>query len=35
MGLEGQTIVYEYDAGVTEQSAKDAFAFLDAHLKKK
>jgi dienelactone hydrolase len=32
-GLEGQTIVYEYDAGVTEQSAKDAFAFLDAHLK--
>jgi dienelactone hydrolase len=34
-GLEGQAIVYEYDAGVTEQSAKDAFAFLDAHLKKK
>ena len=34
-GFEGQTIVYEYDAGVTEQSAKDAFAFLDAHLKKK
>ena len=33
-GLEGQTIVYEYDSGVTEQSAKDAFAFLDAHLKK-
>ena len=35
IGPEGQTIVYEYDAGVTEQSAKDAFAFLDAHLKKK
>ncbi|MBI3707778.1 MAG: prolyl oligopeptidase family serine peptidase, partial [Proteobacteria bacterium] len=33
-GFENQTIIYEYDAGVTEQSAKDAFAFLDAHLKK-
>lgn len=33
IGPEGQSIVYEYDAGVTEQSAKDAFTFLDAHLK--
>jgi len=34
-GLDGEIIVYEYDAAVTEQSAKDAFAFLDAHLKQK
>src|SRR5262249_31952959 len=34
-GGEGQTIVYEYDAAITKQAAKDAFAFLDAHLKKK
>ncbi|HKF74059.1 MAG TPA: prolyl oligopeptidase family serine peptidase [Stellaceae bacterium] len=33
-GFDGETIVYEYDEAVTEQSAKDAFAFLDAHLKK-
>jgi dienelactone hydrolase len=35
LGLEGQRIVYRYDGEVTEQSAKDAFAFLDARLKKK
>ena len=33
--LDGETIVYEYDDAVTEQSARDAFAFLDVHLKKK
>ncbi|MBI3707859.1 MAG: prolyl oligopeptidase family serine peptidase [Proteobacteria bacterium] len=33
--FDGERIVYEYDDAVTEQSAKDAFAFLDAHLKKK
>ena len=34
-GLDGETITYEYNEGVTAQSEKDAFAFLDAHLKAK
>ena len=31
-GVYGQEIVYRYDAEVTEQSASDAFAFLDRHM---
>lgn len=34
-GPGGVSIVYEYNGDVTEQSARDAFAFLDAHLKGK
>jgi dienelactone hydrolase len=33
-GIEGQTIVYRYDGEVTEQSARDAFAFLEGRLKR-
>jgi dienelactone hydrolase len=32
-GVYGQDILYQFDAGVTEQSAKDAFAFFDEHMK--
>jgi dienelactone hydrolase len=32
-GVEGQTIVYHYNGEATEQSARDAFAFLARHLK--
>jgi dienelactone hydrolase len=34
-GFDGEMIVYEYDEAITEQSAKDAFVFLDAYLRKK
>jgi dienelactone hydrolase len=33
-GVYGQEILYQYNADVTEQSSKDAFAFLDAHMKR-
>lgn len=32
-GVYGQEIVYQYSAEVTEQSAKDTFAFLDKQMK--
>jgi dienelactone hydrolase len=34
-GFDGETIIYEYNESVTAQSEKDAFTFLDAHLKAK
>jgi dienelactone hydrolase len=34
-GFDGETIIYEYNDSVTAQSEKDAFTFLDAHLKVK
>jgi dienelactone hydrolase len=34
-GLDGELVVYEYNEAVTAQSEKDAFTFLDAHLKSK
>lgn len=33
-GLNGQVVIYQYNAAVTEQSANDAFAFFDHTLKR-